>query len=79
MRSIDRAEIAKYLEKLAPLVVEPCSLGKSFSLRRLVFAYFAVSFLLILSGCTERPGKADARDACSLLSKEDVESVRQRA
>lgn len=42
---------------------------------KLVFPYFAVSFLLILSGCMKSPAKADVGGACSLLSKEDVESI----
>jgi len=62
-------------ETVATHVVELCSLGESCSMPKLVFPYFAVSFLLILSGCMKSPAKADVVDACSLLSKEDVESM----
>ncbi len=62
-------------ETIATHVVELCSLGESSSMPKLLFPYFAVSFLLILSGCTKSPAKANVSDACSLLSKEDVESI----
>lgn len=62
-------------QTVATHVVELCSLGESCSMPKLVFPYFAVSFLLILSGCMKSPAKANVGDACSLLSKEDVESI----
>ena len=44
-------------------------------MRRLLFMCLATSLLVILCGCKERRGTTVARDACSLLSKEEVESV----
>jgi len=42
---------------------------------RLLFMCLATCWLMLLDGCTKRGGVADPRDACSLVSKEDVESV----
>jgi len=36
-----------------------------------------LSLALISSGCTKRPGATITRDACSLVSKDEVESVQQ--
>jgi hypothetical protein len=44
-------------------------------MRRLLFMCLATSLLMLLGGCTKRGGVSVARDACSLVSKEEVESV----
>ena len=44
-------------------------------MRRLLFVYLAISLLLLLGGCREHRSVSIARDACSLVSKEEVESV----
>jgi hypothetical protein len=44
-------------------------------MRRLVVVCLATSLFVILCGCKERRGTAVTRDACSLVSKEEVESV----
>ena len=49
--------------------------GESFSMRRLLFVCLATSLLVVLGGCTKRGGVLVTRDACSLVSKEEVESV----
>ncbi|HEY5992580.1 MAG TPA: hypothetical protein VIU10_08375, partial [Candidatus Udaeobacter sp.] len=43
-------------------------------MRRLLFVCVATS-LLVVGGCKERRPEAVVRDACNLLSKEEVESV----
>jgi hypothetical protein len=48
-------------------------------MRRLLLVCFATSLLVILCGCKERRGTAVTRDACSLVSKEEVESVQTSA
>jgi hypothetical protein len=45
--------------------------------RCLPFACLCLSLALISSGCTKRRDTPFARDACSLVSKEEVESVQQ--
>jgi hypothetical protein len=45
--------------------------------RCLPFACVCLSLALISSGCTKRRDTTFARDACSLVSKEEVESVQQ--
>ena len=44
-------------------------------MRRLLFVCLAISLLLLLGGCREHRSVSIARDACNLLSKEEVESV----
>jgi hypothetical protein len=44
-------------------------------MRRLQFICFATSLLMPLGGCTKRAGASVTRDACSLVSKEEVGSV----
>jgi hypothetical protein len=44
-------------------------------MRRLWFVYVGTCLLMLLGGCTKRGGLSGARDACSLVSKEEVESV----
>jgi hypothetical protein len=57
-------------------VVCALSLAKSCFVRYLLFACLCLSLGLISSGCTKRRD-ATKRDACSLVSKEEVESVQQ--
>jgi len=47
--------------------------------RCLLFACLCLSLGLISSGCTKRRDPTIIRDACSLISKEEVESVQQTA
>ena len=44
-------------------------------MRRVLFMCLVTSLLMFLGGCTKRGGVSVTRDACSLVSKEDVESV----
>ena len=44
-------------------------------MRRLLFMCLVTSLLMFLGGCTKRGGTTITRDACSLVSKEEVESV----
>jgi hypothetical protein len=44
-------------------------------MRRLLFVCLATSLLMVLGGCRERRSVSVTRDACSLVSKEEVESV----
>jgi hypothetical protein len=44
-------------------------------MRRLLLMCLATSLLLLLGGCTKRGGISVTRDACSLVSKEHVESI----
>src|SRR5262249_32941465 len=58
-------------------VVPARSLAESCPVRCLLFACFCLSLGLISSGCTKRQHAAITRDACSLVSKEEVELVQQ--
>ena len=58
-------------------VVPARSLAESCLVRCLLFACFCLSLGLISSGCTKRQHAAITRDACSLVSKEEVEVVQQ--
>jgi len=58
-------------------VVCACSLAESCFVRCLLFAFLCLSLGVISSGCTKRRDATIARDACSLVSKEEVESVQQ--
>ena len=49
--------------------------SKSSSMHRLLFVCLTTSLLAILGGCSERRGATLTRDACVLVSKEEVESV----
>ena len=51
------------------------SLAESCSVSRLLFACLCLS--LISSGCIKRPDATITRDACSLVSKEEIELVQQ--
>jgi hypothetical protein len=44
-------------------------------MRRLLFMCLVTSLLFFLGGCTKRGGVSVTRDACSLVSKEEIESV----
>jgi len=44
-------------------------------MRRLLFVCLATSLLMAFGGCKERRGATVTRDACSLISKEEIESV----
>jgi hypothetical protein len=44
-------------------------------MHRLLFVCLTTSLLAILGGCSERRSATVTRDACSLVSKEEVESV----
>lgn len=44
-------------------------------MRRLLFMFLVTSLLMLLGGCTKRQGASATRDACSLLSKQEVESL----
>ena len=44
-------------------------------MRRLLFMCLATSLLVLLGGCTKRTNVSVTRDACSLVSKQEVESV----
>lgn len=52
-------------------------LAESSFMRSLSFVCLSVSLSLILSGCRERGSTIATRDACSLLSKAEVESVQE--
>jgi hypothetical protein len=49
--------------------------GKDSFMRSLQFACAATSLLVVLVGCKERRSSVVVRDACSLVSKEEIESV----
>src|SRR5437016_13037732 len=44
-------------------------------MRRLLSVYLTTSLLIVLGGCRQRQSLLITRDACSLVSKEEVESV----
>jgi len=44
-------------------------------MRTPLFMCLAISLLMLFGGCTKRGGVSVTRDACSLVSKEDVQSV----
>jgi hypothetical protein len=44
-------------------------------MRRLLFMCLATSLLMFLDGCTKRGGVSVTREACSLVSKEEVGSI----
>lgn len=44
-------------------------------MHRLLFMSLATSLLILLSGCTKRERVSVTRDACSLVAKEEIESV----
>ena len=44
-------------------------------MRSLQFVYAATSLLVVLAGCKERRSSVFVPDACSLVSKEEIESV----
>jgi hypothetical protein len=44
-------------------------------MRRLVFMLLATALLMFLGGCTKRGGVSVTRDACNLVSKEEIESI----
>ena len=44
-------------------------------MRRLLFISLLTCLLMFLGGCTKRGGASVVRDACSLVSKQDVESL----
>src|SRR5918996_245073 len=52
-------------------------LAESSFMRSLSFVCLSVSLSLILTGCRERGSTIATRDACSLLSKAEVESVQE--
>ena len=58
-------------------IVRARSLAESGFVRCLLSAYLCFSVLLILNGCTKRRETPITRDACTLVSKEEVESVQQ--
>jgi hypothetical protein len=58
-------------------VVPSRSLAESCSVRCLLFACLFLSIELISSGCTKREHGTITRDACSLVPKEEVESIQQ--
>jgi hypothetical protein len=49
--------------------------GKDSFMRSLQFVYAATSLLVVLAGCNERRSSVVVHDACSLVSKEEIESV----
>jgi hypothetical protein len=53
--------------------------SKSSSMHRLLFVCLTALLLAILGGCSERRGATVTRDACGLVSKEEVESVQRSA
>jgi hypothetical protein len=61
----------------ASVVVCACSLAESCFVRGLLFAWLCLSLGLISSGCTKRRDATIMRDACTLISKEEVESIQQ--
>jgi hypothetical protein len=58
-------------------IVRTRSLAESYFVRCLLFACFCFLLGLISSGCTKQRDATITRDACSLVSKEEVESVQQ--
>jgi hypothetical protein len=58
-------------------IVPARSLAESCFVRCLLFAYLCLSLGLISSGCTKRQHATITRDACSLVSKQEVELVQQ--
>src|SRR5262249_34521317 len=50
-------------------------LVKGSVMRRLLFMCLATSLLVFLCGCTKRANVSVTRDACSLVSKQELESV----
>ena len=61
----------------AGCVVCTRSLAEGCPVRSLLFVCLFLSVGLILDGCTKRRDATIIRDACSLVSKEEVESVQQ--
>ena len=59
-----------------PDVVCGCGLVKVVSMHKLLFLCLATS-ILVVDGCTKHRDATIMRDACSLVSKEEVESVQQ--
>ena len=59
------------------MFVRARSLGESSSVRSLLFVSLPLSLLLMLGGCRERGNTIVMRDACSLVSKEEVASVQE--
>jgi hypothetical protein len=53
----------------------PLPVSESSFMRRLVFLYLATFLFVILCGCNAHREAAVARDACSLIAKEEIESV----
>ena len=50
-------------------------LVKGSVMRRLLFMCLATSLLVLLGGCTKRTNVSVTRDACSLISNQEIESV----
>jgi len=69
-------KIDKYREILARDVVRKRWLSERSSMRTLL-SVFSISLLSILGGCQDRKSTMLTRDACSLISKEEVESVQE--
>jgi hypothetical protein len=46
-------------------------------MRRLLLISLAITLVLVLGGCRQRPDRAITRDACSLVTKQEVESVQE--
>src|SRR5207253_9170705 len=59
------------------MFVRARSLGESSSVRSLLFVSLPLCLLLMLGGCRERGNTIVMRDACSLVSKEEVASVQE--
>jgi len=70
-------KIDKYREILARDVVRKRWLSERSSMRTLLSVCFSISLLSILGGCKERKSTMLTRDACSLISKEEVESIQE--
>jgi hypothetical protein len=70
MRSTSDAEFASG-------VVSALSLAEDCFVRSLLLACLTLSVAIISSGCTKPRDATITRDACSLVSKEEVESVQQ--
>jgi hypothetical protein len=49
--------------------------SESSVMHRLLFMLLATALLMFLGGCTKHEGAAVTRDACSLVSKQEIESV----
>jgi hypothetical protein len=62
---------------LASDVVRARSLAESYFVRCFLFACLCLSLGLISSGCSKRRDATITRDACSLVSKEEVASIQQ--